>query len=302
MYYTQKVTPEKINQEDRDRNLYEQIVADYLRYGSVDKVVREREYPVSYVEIHRIISKWGIVKATGRSNTKMSEILSFLSYMAHVGLPLESLYKEMPPSFQPSLETLYRILHCVKEEVIRRVGTAVVITPFQNPGLVLVANDISTPRIELGKPYGSLSLPMGFSSKYDSPNQSILRVCQQEVFTRQTIKGNFPYSVLSEEPEPLMKIDIADVRVCVYSLELPRNLGNTRNFWSYKLTGYKFVSVDDLAGRNQNLNLRAGIKEIAMGYQNFLRGEVSYQPQISILNQELLNYSAAFTGGLNLYP
>src|SRR3989338_8972291 len=238
MYYTQKVAPEKINQEDRDRNLYEQIVADYLRYGSVDKVVREREYPVSYVEIHRIISKWGIVKATGRSNTKMSEILSFLSYMAHVGLPLESLYKEMPPSFQPSLETLYRILHCVKEEV----------------------------------------------------------------FTRQTIKRNFPYSVLSEEPEPLMKIDIADVRVCVYSLELPRNLGNTRNFWSYKLTGYKFVSVDDLAGRNQNLNLRAGIKEIAMGYQNFLRGEVSYQPQISILNQELLNYSAAFTGGLNLYP
>jgi hypothetical protein len=247
------------------------LIEEYFRAGSVDEVLRKHrfEIPISYASYQRVLAEAGIVKAAG-SHSKLNEILGFLTRLMQENVPFEYLYKKMPPSFMASAATIYRILSYIKEGITRRLATGLVITPYKDPTRVLIAEDISTPRVELGKPFGALSIPMGFSRKTDPRENAILRVLQQEVFTKQAINKKVP-SVIPFRPKPFMYLDIADVRVEIFHLPLPKKFSNTRAFFSYKLKNYRFISINDseFFEKKQD-NFRVGVLEAVTGYKKYL--------------------------------
>ncbi len=256
-----------------EKKFNERLVTEYLKYGSVDEVFRKNRYdlPISYAQFQRVLDKWGIVKAAG-PNSKLTEAIEFFTHLAKDNVAIDELYQKMPPSFQTSATTLYRILGYIKEGITRRVGCALVITPYNSTKKILLARDISSPRIELGKPYGALSVPMGYTRKRDSRRRSIIRIIQHEVFTKQTAKLNFPYEVIPDNPIPFMYLDIADVRVAVYHLELPKHLSSLGNFSSFKLKDYKYKTIEEIIeGKIKGANFRAGVIEAVNGYIQYLK-------------------------------
>ncbi|MFV1917410.1 MAG: hypothetical protein ACC618_02960 [Patescibacteria group bacterium] len=245
------------------------LVEEYLKYGSVDEVFRANRYdlPISSAAYHRLLDKWGIVKAAG-PNSKMAEILSFMTRFAEEKIPLESLYKKMPPSFMTSAATMYRIAGYVKEGITRRIATGLIITPGNNKSKVLVGDDVSTPRLALGKPYGSLSIPMGFSRKRDPREDAILRILQQEVFTKRAIKKDMP-DIIPIRPKPFMFLDIADVRVEIFHLKLPRKYSGKSAFSSFKLQNFRFLEKEKII-KGDRKKFRLGVVEAAKGYTKYL--------------------------------
>lgn len=265
------------------------IVAEYLKYGSVDEIFRRNNYdlPISYSEVHRLIKKWGIIKSAG-PNSILAEAITFLTLLSRDKVPLESLYKRLPPSFKTSMGTMHRLLHNIKEGIIRRVGTALVISPDRDQNLVLVGNDVSTPRLKLGKPFGSTTLPMGYSKEDENPQDSILRVLQGEVFTRMAVKQTLPSEIISPSSKPFLYIDIADIRISVYHLVLPENLSNPDQFASFKVQNHRYLRVLELANGGEEYNFRAGIREIGVGYQKYLEKAWVMPPVTQcFLNREL---------------
>lgn len=297
MAYIDKMT-ERQSPQEKEEAFNKFIISEYLKYGSVDEVFRANDYslPISYAGVQRLLDKWGVVKAAG-PNTMLSESIGFLVRLVETRIPLESLYKRMPPSFTPSMTTLHRIYRNVKKDVkkeiekrdMRRVGTALIITG-SSKGEILVGHDISTPRLDLGKKYGAVSFPMGFSKRTEFHEDSVIRVLQQEVFAQQTINKSLDFYSLVNDPEPFGYIDIADVRVSVYHLQLPEWLIENETFSSYKLKNFNFVPVENvLSGR---LNLRQGVREMTRGYIKYL-GTIGQEDEVepiyinSNLNREL---------------
>ena len=280
-----------LSPKEREALFNKRLISEYLKFGSVDEVYKVNDYdiPISYMGFQRLLDKWGIVKAAG-PNTRLTEALIFLEELSLEKIPLERLYKKMPPNFKASMATMHRILSHVRQETIRRVGTALMVTPFNNPSLVLVGNDVSPiVRTDVGKPYGSITLPMGYSKRTESRITSILRVLQQEVFTLPTIEGqDTAPSVIPSHPKAFMYLDIADVRVAVFNLTLPFRLSDAKYFTSFKIENHRFMHLGEMIEKRRNF--RTGIKEIALGYQKYLENRVySSRPifEKSILNQEL---------------
>lgn len=262
------------------------IVSEYLRYGSVDEIFwanRFRNLAVSYPGVYHILKRWGVVRSLGRSSLPLTETLEFLVRAVEGKIPIATLYRRMPPSFQPTLATVHRVYNEtkkvvkaeieIKERELRRVGTALVVTPWGNSHEVLIGRDVSPARRDVGKPYGSLSLPMGFSKKGEG-KKAILRIFQQEIFTEKFLEDPSAFNQtadgLMEDLTPFMFLDIADVRVSVYHLELPAELSSVGSFSSFKLKNFKFLGVGEiLAMEGSGQLLRQGIKEIAKGYQEY---------------------------------
>src|SRR3989344_942830 len=243
---------------------YKPLVASYLKYGSVDKVFTDfaHDTGVSYPHFHRILKQWGIIKSAG-PQSRLAEAVYFLTALAKDNLPLETLYKTMPPSLQISAVTLHRILSYVKRGLTRRRGTALIVSPESNPTLALIGRDISTPRPEIGKPFGSLSLPMTYSKRTESAQDSILRVLQQEVPATLSVARRLP-SLIPDDPKVVVMIDIADVRVRTYQVIIPDNLIDKLD--SYKLTDLTFVPLTEIAASvGLDSGYRAGVPEIAAG-------------------------------------
>ena len=247
------------------------LVREYFMCGSVEEVLRKYSYglPISYANYQRILNKWGVVKVAG-PNSKISEILDFLTSLVEKNVPFEYLYKKMPPSFKTSAATIYRILSYIKEGVTRRIATGLIITPGTSVKRILIGEDVSKPRIELGKPFGSISIPMGFSKKTDAREDAILRVLQQEVFTELAIERKLP-NIIGVRPKPFMFLDIADVRVEIFHIPLPKKLSGTQNFFSYKLKNYNFLPVDDTKILEKaRSGFRVGVLEAIEGYKKYL--------------------------------
>lgn len=253
-----------------EKEFNEYLVCEYLRYGSVDEVLKKHNYdlPTSYSNFHRILDKWDIVKAAG-SNSRLAESIEFLAKIAEERTSLESVYNRTPSRFKASVATMHRILGYVKEGITRRLGTALVITPYNDRDKVLIAKDVSRPRIEFGKKYGAITIPMGFSRKRDTSTQAIKRVLQQEVFTDDAVKRKFPDGIVSEDLKPFLYLDIVDVRVEVFHLQLPKKYSNPKSFSSYKLDGFKFVDIDKLIKDKSGYKLRAGVKEGLLIYKHY---------------------------------
>ncbi len=270
------------------------IVREYLKYGSVDEVYRKNNYnlPLSYANFQRVLDRFGVVKAVGPNN-KFSEAVDFLAHLAKDNIPFEKLYKKMPPSYRTSVVTLYRILSYVKEGITRRLGCAVVVSPFNNPEKVLIARDVSTPNINFGKYYGDYTIPMGYAKKGAGRIENITRILQQELFTDMVPDKKLPAFFLKDEMSPFMYLDIADVRVSVYHFQLPQEYSKISGFSSYKLKGYTFVDATELLSDKYNkVHLRAGVRESVRGYLKHLslaKRKLSVNPlqERSILNQEL---------------
>lgn len=248
------------------------LIREYLKYGSVDEAVKRNHFdlPVSYAHYQRILDGYGVVKAAGPNN-KLTEAIHFFESLAKDNIRPDQLYRKMPLSFQTSIKTLYRIYAYMKEGITRRVGVALVISPYDDPCRMLLAEDVSTPRLELGKTYGSLSLPMGYSRKRDSRKSAIKRILQNEVFTQKVVNRTFPDQLIADNFEPFMYLDIADVRVAAYRLILPKNLSSISSFSSFKLRNYHYRNLDELLTKKDGLNLRTGVGEIARGYQKYLQ-------------------------------
>ena len=256
--------------EKREAEFNRFIVTEYLRYGSVEEVFRRNDYnlPISYPGVQRLLDKWGIVKAAG-PNTRLSEALAFLSQLSSEKIPLETLYRNMPPSFKTSMGTLHRILTHIRKGTIRRVGTALMLSPRANPNMVLVGNDVSVPRLEVGKSFGSISLPMGYSRRTEGREASVLRVLQQEVFTNRAIERTLPIDELVGSFSPFMYVDIADVRVAVYNFLLPDWLSDTGSYSSFKIRDLRFLHVSEICSAEGNF--RTGMAEMGRGYDRLLR-------------------------------
>jgi hypothetical protein len=282
-----------------EKKFNEFLVSEYLKYGSVDEVLRINRYglPISSAAYHRLLDKKRIIKAAG-PNSKMAEILGFMTKFAEENIPIDKLYKKMPLSFMTSLATLYRIVSYVKEGITRRIATGLIITPGNNKERILVADDVSTPRLTLGKPFGSISIPMGFSRKRDPREDAILRILQQEVFTNIAIKGKVP-DIIPPRPKPFMFLDIADVRVEVFHLYLPNKYSRINSFSSFKLQNYRFIDKEKIK-KGDRRKYRLGVVEAVKGYTKYLeikKRKLEFNPlqYKSELNYYLAEVQADYT-------
>lgn len=272
---------------EREDNFYKNIIRLYLKFGSVDEIFRRTNYdlPMSYPGMHHLIKRWGIVKSAG-PNSKLSETLTFLTLLSDNQIPMERLFKRLPPSFKTSLSTMHRVLHNVKTGVTRRFGTALVVTPRGQRNNILLGEDITPPNIELGKSKGALTLPMTYSGSKEDTKTSILRVLQQEVYSELAVEKKLSLDIIPENPVPFMHLSIADIKVSVYHLELDDSFINLNKFSSFKVKDHSFISSNELLKLDRNM--RSGVKEIISRYNEYVLNEDSLYEQISELNLALL--------------
>ena len=256
---------------ERERAFYEGVVGEYLRYGSVDEVFKRHNWdlPISYPGFHKLLDSWGVVKSVGPNNS-IGEAIAFLEMLSYEKIPVERLYKSLPPSFQTSIATMYRILDCVKRGVARRYATCLVVTPFDDPNEILVARDVSTPRLEFGKFYGALTLPMTFSKKSEPYERSITRVLQQEVFSLDVVKRNFSYEKVHRGVEPFCRFSLIDLSVSIYSVKLSREYSDLSRFSSFKLKNFDYMTSLEILGQKDLF--RTGIAEVVSVYKDILEG------------------------------
>lgn len=237
------------------------LVSEYFRKGSIDEVYKSLNYdlPISFAGYHRVLNKYEVIKSAG-PNSKLSESLHVLSLLNDYKLPLERIYhKYAPQSFQVSTNTLHRILHLTRLGVTRRMGTALIIESPDYPGKYLLGQDVSLKNSGLGTK-GDWSLPMGYTREQDSHQKSIKRVLQQEVFTDLTIQNRFPKKVLSQKINEIFTVNIADIKVSVYKLTLPKNL----EFSSFKLQNHQYLSLLEI----KNLKARPGVVDILEHFES----------------------------------
>ena len=237
------------------------LIREYLRLGSIEQVLKSHRYdlPISFASYHRLLNKFGIVKSAG-PNSHLTESLHFLNQLATYKLPLERLYHQLAPlNLRISTNTLHRIVHYTRLGLMRRAGTALIITPKNDGNHVLVGNDQSLHNNDLGSP-GDVSLPMTHSKFDENHTTSIKRVLQQEVFSELVVDGNLP-NIIPDSIEPVFFINITDIKVSVYHLELPEKL---TDFSSFKLKNLRLESLDDI----QKQVLRPGVGDILSRFAN----------------------------------
>lgn len=281
---------EKLRLSEREIEWYRPLVELYLTYGSVDQVFAKKHHNtgVSYPHFHRILKEWGIVKSTG-PKSHLTEAIYFLTELAKERLPLETLYHSMPPSLQISAVTLHRILSYVKKGLTRRHATALIVSPESDPSLALIGKEMVTARPEIGKPIGSLSLPMTYAKRDEPIRDAILRVLQQEVAATLTVNRQLPLDLIPANPQTILTIDIADVRVKTIRLIIPNRL--ISHLDSFKLAHLTFVPLREIAAQAQDgleSHFRAGVPEISAGFLEIGATAREVPPHLdSLLNRQL---------------
>ncbi|KKT29703.1 MAG: hypothetical protein UW41_C0027G0012 [Candidatus Collierbacteria bacterium GW2011_GWC2_44_18] len=268
------------------------LVSEYFKHGSINKVFSAHHYnlPISFAGFTRVLTKYHVVKSAG-PNSNLSESLHILSKIVDYKIPLERIYHQFAPkTIQVSTNTLHRILHYTRLGLTRRQGAALVINPKESVERYLLGNDLSLSNPSLGRK-GDLSLPMGHSKIGENPRESILRVLQQEVFTNLVLEDRFPFHLIPVHPKPLMYINIADIRVSVYHIELDKEL----NFSSFKLSNLRFKKLNDISA----LKTRPGILEIIQNYEKLsLQPEPSTTPEFnSNLNSNIFALAEIHSSG-----
>lgn len=273
--------------ELRGGRFYDQWVMKYFELGSVDMVVRQHPLEgVSTSELHRQLNERGVVKLRG-PNTGMKNAFLLLWEILNERLSIESVYKSMPASIQEgmSIETLHRIWQNLafadtQENKVRRFGTMLLIHPESKDNLLLVGRDVSPPSDRYGKRFGAWTFPMGFRPKGNT-RLGALRILQQEVATPLAVRGmlspdsDMARQVVPEGIRPLMKLNIADVRVDVVSLSAPERVMSFDGFGSScKLTDFQWVPVSTLARElPDDPFYRSGVIDAARGYLGILHEE-----------------------------
>lgn len=279
---------ERLRLTESEIKFYKPLIASYLKYSSVDKVFAKKFHNtgVSYPHFHRVLNEWGIVKSAG-PQSHLTEAIFFLTALTKEKLPLEALYKTMPPSLRISAVTLHRILSYVKKGLTRRHGTALLVCRESDPDSVLIGRDISTSRPELGKPFGSFSLPMTYAKSDEPGKESVLRTLQQEVAASLTVNRCLSEKLIPDALKVILTIDIADVRVKVFRVILPDIL--VPQLDSYKLSDFSFIPLTEIANQTYlESHYRAGVPEICQAYLETRNTQPSTIPHLgSLLNRRL---------------
>lgn len=283
------------NNQEYEKYSDEWLLDLYFRYGSVEEVIRSHpeHLAVSVATFHRKVASRGLVKSAGH-RVSFPEVLHFFREKTmKPNTPLERVYREMPPSFRTSMVSLHRIYNAVEKEIVRRNGTALIISHPEDPTSILVGNE-SMSNSRYGKTKGDVSFPMGFSKRDEDGADSILRILQNEFSNKLAISGELVLGsglvnkFIDDNNSPFMYLDIVDVRVKAFHLVCPKKLVDLELADSYRLNGLRFENIYDL----QELgNLRLGISEIVKEYENALYGnEHIEEPKVVIseLNQALL--------------
>lgn len=250
------------NTEESQKSFEQFLIKEYFRLGSINKVFSDHKYnlPISFAGFDRLLSKYQVVKSAG-PNSKLSESLYVLSLLANYKIPLEKAYHQLAPkTVQVSTNTLHRMLHFTRLGLTRRQGVALVISPQGQQDKVLIGSDLSLTNSSLGNK-GDLSLPMGHSKIGEPITDSITRILQNEVFTDNVIAQNFPWNIIPQHNKPIASINIADIQVFIYKLELPKNISK---FSSFKLSGLKYCDINNLPKNT----FRPGVKDILNFYLN----------------------------------
>ncbi len=274
------------------------FIQEYLKLESVDRVFRKHNFqiPISAPTYHRLINNWnniGIIKTAG-PNSNISEILLILSHLLDTNLPLETFFRQhVPASLKPTLSTTHRVLQKIKEGIFRRQGTALIITPKNNPTKILMGQDISLTNVHFGHK-GDLSLPMSYSKHQEKTNHSIRRILEREVFTNKVINKTFPYHYIPTQITPFMTINIADVSVQVYHLVLPSTLLQPKQLSSFKLQKLELINLHQLTDLHPlEKGIRPGVIEIIQTYKNTLNNP--NQAPVSKVIHCQLNQKLAYT-------
>jgi hypothetical protein len=259
------------------------LISEYIKYGSIDQVFSAHKYslPISFASYHRLLNKYKIIKSAG-PNSKLSESLNFLSQLSDYKIPLEKVYhRHAPATMQISTNTLHRILHYTRLKMTRRTGAALLISKESAPDMYLLGKDQSLNNSALGQT-GDFSLPMTHSRADESSSESIIRVMQQELFLSETSLGKFPNNLISNENNPIMYINIADIKVSVYRLILPDSLCN---FSSFRLSDYQFLSATEVASKK----LRPGVGDIVKKFE-----EIRFMP----VGSEIVDFDSTLNATL----
>jgi len=274
-----------IQTQETEKKFEKHLVSEYFRLGSIDKVIKDHKFslPISFAGYHRILNKYKVVKSAG-PNSKLSESLLILNLVANYKTSLSKIIQNhVPRSIRVSSNTIHRILHNVRLGLTRRQGTALLITKKNHPYEILIGQDISLIDPMLGKS-GDYSLPMGHSKLGEDPRTSIIRVLQQEVYTDHVINGCFKSSIVPKHLKPVMFIDIADIKVSVYHLELT----DRYTFSSFKLKNLSFSPISNF----NSLTLRPGVSEIVSNYQKINKEGIKDTKYIySDLNNRILAFA-----------
>lgn len=281
---------ERLRLTEKEIEWYKPLIELYLTYGSVDQVFAKKQHNtgVSIPHFHRIIREWGIIKSTG-PKSHFTEAIFFLTELAKERLPLETLYHSMPPSLQISAVTLHRILSYVKRGLTRRHATALIVSPESDPSLALIGKEIITARPEVGKPIGSLSLPITYAKRDEPIRDAILRVLQQEVAATLTVNRQLPLDLIPTNPQTILTIDIADVRVKTFRIIVPDHLISRLD--SFKLAHLTFIPLREIAVQAKEgleSHFRAGVPEISAGFLEIGETVRKVPPHLdSLLNRQL---------------
>lgn len=255
-----------------ERDLYRfrrLLVEDYFRYGSVDEVLKEKGYPISWATYQRVLDRWGVIKhVDGRPRSRLSEILAFFQALIEEKVPLEMLHHQMENKLSVSKSTLHRIRRNIENSVVRSAGAILIVTPRGRPEMVLVGKDVSASRPEVGKLSGSLSLPMGYAKFGEPRRKSIGRILQNEVFTHFVIERGAVALEEIEYKKAFKSVIVTDIRVSAYHVELTETMPP---FSSFKLKDHRFVSVGELLSLDPvKSNVRPGVIEATRAYKQII--------------------------------
>jgi len=196
----------------------------------------------------------------------LSEAIGFISCLTHHKIPLEQLYKKLPLSIKTSMVTMHRVAACAKEGIVRRAGTALIISPESDLSKVLIAKDLSGERLidhQMGKFFGALTIPMTYSKFGENFHTSINRVLQYEVFSQNVLNQNFPFH-LSDNAEHVINMRIADISIKVFRIIVPDDL----MFSSFKLQGHYYESAQNISLSDDGV-FRAGVRELVSKLYEF---------------------------------
>ena len=266
----------------------EWLVDLYFRHGSVENAIRSFDnLPVSVASFHRAIKRYGVIKQAGRRRLSLAKTLYFFAQKAlDPAVPLETLYRSMPPSFKQSasIGSLHRIYSGAMGRVERLHATGLIITPQGDGSRILTVEEKT----------GERTIPFGHSIKTEPAENSVLRVLQHEFSTKMTlerklVKGSsLTRSLIPKNRDPLFRFHILDIGVDIYHLEMPPEVVPV-SFSSYKVSGHKFEDVEEvIAGSEGNTRYRVGTPELLGHYHDMVLGTAVETRRVSSLNKALL--------------
>lgn len=279
----------------------QKLILRYLAVSSIDEANDGllKSEQVSKNDYKNVLRKWGIVEYVGPEK-QYPEIFFLLSELAAKNLSPDKAYAKRPLIFDVSFKTFKNVFENIRKGVILKTATALVLSPENDPNSVIIGEDFSVPREELGKFRGSLTVPECFSKPKEDPRVSILRVFQREVFANLAIEGKFNLGMVSVDQTPIGYVDVADVRVSCYRGTIPNGLMGELS--SPTILGLESRRLEDILALKKTRLVRAGLPETITEYQRYLISGSNFEPRIvtSHLNREIAQIPIKMAPSLKL--